>query len=76
MATHSALGYIQKDKAMARGRYLSLEEARRMDRLDQFAKEHPAEGDWDRFDRLFEAMAHGEAPLQKRQTPPKSVPDD
>ena len=26
---------------MARGKYLSLEEARRQGKLDQFAKEHP-----------------------------------
>ena len=30
---------------MARGKYLSLEEARKMKRLDRFAKEHPSEGD-------------------------------
>ncbi len=28
---------------MARGRYLSLEEARKSGKLDQFAKEHPIE---------------------------------
>ncbi len=52
---------------MARGKYLSLEEARRMDRLDQFCKEHPSTGDRDRFDRLFEAMAHGEPPSPRRK---------
>lgn len=30
---------------MARGKYLSLEEARKLDKLGQFAKEHPSEGD-------------------------------
>lgn len=30
---------------MSRGKYLSLEEARRLGRLDQFAKEHPSIGD-------------------------------
>lgn len=50
---------------MARGKYLSLEEARRMGQLDQFCKEHPSEGDMDRFERLFEAMAHGEPPRRK-----------
>lgn len=29
---------------MARGRYLSLEEARKVGQIDQFAKEHPSEG--------------------------------
>lgn len=42
---------------MARGKYLSLEEARRQKKLDRFAKEHPSEGDKERFDRLFRAMA-------------------
>jgi len=42
---------------MARGKYLSLEEARRLERLDQFCKEHPTEGDWQEFDRLMDAFA-------------------
>ncbi len=52
---------------MARGKYLSLEEARRMGRLDQFCKEHPSTGDWERFNRLFDAMAHGEPPSPRRK---------
>jgi len=44
---------------MARGKYLSLEEARNQGRLKQFAKEHPSEGDAELFDRLFKAMAAG-----------------
>ena len=42
---------------MSRGKYLSLEEARKTGRLDRFCKEHPSEGDKELFDRLFEAMA-------------------
>ncbi len=42
---------------MARGKYLSLEEARKADQLKQFAKEHPSEGDEKQFDRVFEKMA-------------------
>ena len=30
---------------MSRGRHLSLEEARQVNRLDSFAKEHASEGD-------------------------------
>lgn len=30
---------------MARGKYLSLEEARKMRHLDRFANEHPSVGD-------------------------------
>ena len=42
---------------MARGKYLSLEEARKSGKIEQFCKEHPSEGDWDVFDRTFDAMA-------------------
>ena len=51
---------------MARGRYLSLEEARKTGQIDRFCKEHPSTGNWDRFKRLFEAMAHG-GPLTRRK---------
>ena len=43
---------------MARGKYLSLEEARKLGKLDQFAKEHPAQAD-ERFWPLLDAMAKG-----------------
>ena len=42
---------------MARGKYLSLEEARKLGKLDQFAKEHPYKGDAELFDRLLEKAA-------------------
>ena len=42
---------------MSRGKYLSLEEARKANQLKQFAKEHPSEGDEQLFDRLLEKMA-------------------
>jgi hypothetical protein len=51
---------------MARGKYLSLEEARRAKRLDQFAKEHESEGDEEAFDRLLGAMASGKPPAGNR----------
>ncbi len=44
---------------MSRGKYLSLEEARKSGDLKRFAKEHPMEGDRERFDRLLEAMSQG-----------------
>jgi hypothetical protein len=47
---------------MARGKHLSLEEARRKGLLKQFAKENPLEGDMDCFNRLLDAMAKGEPP--------------
>ena len=43
---------------MARGKYLSLEEARKLGKLKQFAKEHPAQAD-ERFEMLLDAMAKG-----------------
>ena len=61
---------------MARGKYLSLEEARRMGRLDQFCKEHPSTGDRDKFDRLFEAMAHGEPPTRRKAKAVRTSPRD
>ena len=47
---------------MARGKYLSLEEARKKGKLKQFAKEHPSEGDTTAFERLTHAMALGRMP--------------
>jgi hypothetical protein len=44
---------------MSRGKYLSLEEARKRRVLDRFAKEHPSEADRDRFERLLAAMSQG-----------------
>ena len=44
---------------MARGKYLSLEEARKIKGgLKRFAKEHPSKAD-ERFPKLLEAMARG-----------------
>ena len=45
---------------MARGKYLSLHEARKSGKLKQFAKEHPSKGDEKAFDELFERMAKKE----------------
>ncbi|WP_340152060.1 hypothetical protein [uncultured Sneathiella sp.] len=42
---------------MSRGKHLSLEEARKEGKLEQFAKEHPSKGDKKLFDKLFKAMA-------------------
>lgn len=47
---------------MSRGKHLSLEEARKKGLLKQFAKEHEAEGDQEKFDRLLKAMASGKTP--------------
>ena len=44
---------------MSRGKYFSLEEARKSGKLDRFAKEHPSETDQHRFERLLDAMSRG-----------------
>ena len=52
---------------MARGKYLSLEEARQMDQIDRFCKEHPSEGNMKLWDRLFLAMAKGKPPRSSEE---------
>jgi hypothetical protein len=54
---------------MSRGKYLSLEEARKKKDLEQFAKEHPSEGNKKQFDQLFQAMAKP-APSKKAKKKP------
>jgi len=44
---------------MSRGRYLSLEEARKSGQLERFAAEHYKTGDAAKFDALTKAMASG-----------------
>lgn len=61
---------------MSRGKYLSLEEARKLGQLDRFCKEHPSVGDEDRWDRLFLAMAHGEPPTRKKAKVAKTFSQD
>ena len=53
---------------MARGKNLSFEEARKSGKLKQFVREHPSQGDWDRFHKLLEAMAHGEPPSPRKSS--------
>ena len=50
---------------MARGKYLSLEEARKDGTIKRFCKEHPSVGNRNQFDRLFDAMAHGGQPTSR-----------
>jgi len=42
---------------MSTGKYTSLEEARKQDKLKRFIKEHPSEGDKKAFDGLLDRMA-------------------
>ena len=60
---------------MARGKYLSLEEARRGETkgatIKRLCKEHPTEGDEEQFDELLERMAHEDSP-QGVESKPRS----
>ncbi len=61
---------------MSRGKYLSLEEARKKDKqgkdkLEQFANEHPSEGSKKKFEALFGAMAQTES---GKKVKPKKKP--
>ena len=50
---------------MARGKHLSLEEARKKrGGIKPFAKEHPATGDADALSRVVKAMASGKKPAK------------
>jgi hypothetical protein len=42
---------------MARGKYISLEEARKLGKLDEFAKEHPSKADRAAFEETLQRMA-------------------
>ena len=63
---------------MARGKHLSLEEARKKKGgLSRFVKEHPSEGDEGIFDRLLCAMAlGGEKPKAKSRTSSEAASSD
>ena len=57
----------KKGTVMSRGKHLSLKEAREQDKLDQFCKEHPSEGDKKAFDRLLDRMAKPKKPVKGRE---------
>jgi hypothetical protein len=54
---------------LSRGKHLSLSEARKTRQLERFAKEHPATGDRDAFEKLLKAMASGKKPTKKPAKP-------
>jgi hypothetical protein len=61
---------------MARGKYLSLEEARKMGKLDQFTKEHPSEADGEQFERLLHAMTQGKIASEDEGGDDDATPDN
>jgi len=58
---------------MSRGKYLSLEEARKLGKLDQFAKENPSQADG-RFWPLLDAVVIG-SPAVPQTSPQGSSAD-
>ena len=61
---------------MARGKHLSLEEARKAGKLDRFAKEHPSTGDAGAFGELLDGMAKGKKPTRRIDPePPEETPE-
>lgn len=53
---------------MSRGKFLSLEEARKEKKLDRFCKEHPSEGDEEKFDRALDLMTKPKSSKEAEQT--------
>jgi hypothetical protein len=53
---------------MSTGKYLSLEEARKEKKLDRFCKEHPSDGDEEKFDRALDLMAKPKSSKADGQT--------
>lgn len=59
---------------MSRGKHLSLSEARKSGKLERFAKEHPAVGDRDEFEKLLGAMTTGKKPKKASRAAKTSRP--
>ncbi len=57
---------------MARGKYLSLEEARRSGKIERFCKEHPSEADRERFEWLLDAVCRGKPAKSQKKSERKS----
>ena len=60
---------------MSRGKYLSLSEARKSGQMDRFAKEHPAIGDREAFEKVLKAMASGKKPKATGKAKPDASED-
>ena len=58
---------------MSRGKFLSLEEARKAGQIDQFCKEHPTEGDGDRFAEMLAAMTRKRSAADRTSDPDSSA---
>ena len=58
---------------MARGKYLSLEEARRTGQLERFCKEHPTKAERKRFFALLDAMTQGVLEEEETSKPDRAA---
>lgn len=54
---------------MARGKKLSLEEARRTGQMERFWEEHPSEADRERFEALLDVMSQGVSAVEETLLP-------
>lgn len=50
---------------MSRGKYLSLEEARKTNKLNRFVKEHDSKGERNLFDKLLSLMTKADSKNSK-----------
>jgi hypothetical protein len=57
---------------MSRGKYLSLEEARKKHLLDRFCKEHPSTGDKDALDGILDGLIKN--PSEASETSSRAKP--
>ena len=57
---------------MSRGKYLSLEEARKKGLLDRFCKEHPSMGEREAFDHILEGLIKN--PSEASETSSRAKP--
>jgi hypothetical protein len=58
---------------MPRGKYLSLEEARKKGLLDRFCKEHPSVGDKDAFDGILDGLIKNPSKASETSSQAKPV---
>ena len=63
-------------RSMARGKYLSLKEAREKLALKQFAKEHRSEADRERFMRVLNSMVTAKKPAATSGTSDAEICED
>ena len=80
MARAIAISQSRWTNRLVRGKYLSLEEARKSESkgatIKQFCKEHPSKGDGEIFDRLLDAMVMPKSSPEEDQTSTPETSED